>query len=400
MSDIEQAGELVTASLAAAEIDRSPGSARAHTPAAAGTCANCGTALTGRYCQNCGQTAHLHRSLLHLGEELAHSVLHFDAKGWRTLPLLVARPGVLTQRYIEGQRTRYVSPLALFLFMSFLMFFIVSLTFGHAPSFEISPPDREAAKAALQQDIDQARQAVERAQAALAAAHGSGGEASEAAEEELASARNDQRVAEAALRVVESAMAGAERAASSGVVTAERATRDAEHASGTVKAAEGMGAMRELKQLATTAQVDTGHPRLDAAIRRQLDNPELFLYRLQNTAFKFLFMLIPISLPFLWLLFLGKRGVAVYDHAVFSLYSLSFMALLIVMCALLGRLGMAASAALLMIFVPPLHMFLQLRGTYRLGTFAALWRTAALLAVAGTAFVLFLTFVVVVVSLR
>ncbi len=316
-----------------------------------GACTNCGAPLSGRYCQNCGQAAHLHRSLLHLGEELAHSVLHFDAKGWRTLPLLIARPGVLTRRYIDGQRTRYVSPLALFLFMSFLMFFIVSLTFGHAPSFEINPPDREAARAGLQQDIDQARQAVERAQAALTAARSSGGDVSQA-EEELSSARNDQRVAEAALRLVESAVTGAERAASSGTVKAERAAEDAEHASGSAIAAGGTGIAHELKRLAATTRIDTGHPRLDAAIRRQLDNPELFLYRLQNTAFKFLFMLIPISLPFLWLMFIGKRDVAVYDHAVFS------------------------------------------------GTFAALWRTAALLAVAGTAFVLFLAFIVITVSLR
>jgi hypothetical protein len=43
-----------------------------------------------------------------------------DAKGYRTLPLLIARPGVLTRRYIDRQRTRYVSPLALFLFWSLL----------------------------------------------------------------------------------------------------------------------------------------------------------------------------------------------------------------------------------------------------------------------------------------
>src|SRR5439155_7755576 len=59
------------------------------------------------------QAAHLHRSLWHLGEELLHGLLHFDAKGWRTLPLLIGRPGLLTRRYIDGQRARYVSPLAL-----------------------------------------------------------------------------------------------------------------------------------------------------------------------------------------------------------------------------------------------------------------------------------------------
>jgi hypothetical protein len=91
--------------------------------------------------------------------------------------------------------------------------------------------------------------------------------------------------------------------------------------------------------------------------------------------------------------------VAVYDHAVFSLYSLSFMSLLIVVCALLALVGMSAPAVTLLLLVPPLHMFLQLRETYRLGLFASLWRTVMLIGIAGTAFLLFLVFILVM-SLR
>jgi hypothetical protein len=129
-------------------------------------------------------------------------------------------------------------------------------------------------------------------------------------------------------------------------------------------------------------------------LQHQLSNPELFLYRLKNSAYKFSFMLIPISLPFLWLMFNGRRGIAMYDHAVFSLYSLSFMSLLFVTTALLARIGLHSLAGLMVICVPPLHMFVDLRETYRLGTFAALWRTVALLGVAGTAFALFVAFIV------
>jgi hypothetical protein len=49
--------------------------------------------------------------------------------------------------------------------------------------------------------------------------------------------------------------------------------------------------------------------------------------------------------------------------------------------------------AMAIVCVPPVHMFAQLRGTYRLGIFGALWRTLALLCICGTAFVLFLLFV-------
>jgi hypothetical protein len=49
-------------------------------------------------------------------------VFHFEGKIFRTLPMLVFRPGALTRRYIAGERARFVSPLALFLFTVFAMF--------------------------------------------------------------------------------------------------------------------------------------------------------------------------------------------------------------------------------------------------------------------------------------
>ena len=79
-------------------------------------CLNCGAALTGDYCHACGQHAHVHRTVSAFFHDLMHGVLHFEGKIWRTLPLLVVRPGELTWRYIEGQRARFVSPIALFLF--------------------------------------------------------------------------------------------------------------------------------------------------------------------------------------------------------------------------------------------------------------------------------------------
>ena len=62
--------------------------------------------------------------------DLLHGVLHFEGKIWRTLPMLAWRPGELTRRYIDGERARFVSPIALFLFCVFLMFAVASLTGG------------------------------------------------------------------------------------------------------------------------------------------------------------------------------------------------------------------------------------------------------------------------------
>jgi hypothetical protein len=286
--------------------------------------------------------------------------------------LLAVRPGLLTRRYIDGQRTRYISPLALFLFTGFLMFFVVSLTLGHGPTVVMDPVALSKANAEMVAESEEAKGKVERAATALAEARGSGRDTSEA-QAELSEAQTDQRLAAAAQRMFE---------------TTSTATGGAATDSGT-------GGVDLLQRLATL-KIDTGHPAIDTAIRRVQRNPELFLYRFGNTASKFLFMLIPISLPFLRLMFIGRPGIAMYDHVVFSLYSLSFMSLLLTVGALLGRFGAPSLATQLIIGVPPIHMFLQLRGAYRLGALAALWRTLALLAIAGTAFTLFLVFVILV----
>jgi len=86
------------------------------------TCLNCGTVLVGTHCHACGQRGDVHRSLSAIGHEIMHGVLHLDGKIWRTLPLLLFKPGKLTRRYINGERAKFVSPMAMFLFSVFLMF--------------------------------------------------------------------------------------------------------------------------------------------------------------------------------------------------------------------------------------------------------------------------------------
>jgi hypothetical protein len=371
MSDeLEAGGALATATLVASEVDGSTSNKPA-APEPQALCRNCGRSLSGPYCAGCGQAAHIHRSLLHLGEEVLHSIVHFDARAWRTVLLLIARPGLLTRRYIDGQRTRYVSPLALFLFTMFLMYFVFSLTGGMsvAPG-QLKEADRAEARAGLITAIDEARADVAQQEAAVARAREQ--------REDVASAEHDLTAARKTQQIVEAALTAFDAAANS-KTAADAATGPAQAASAAWS--DGL------------SHVDTGHAALDDVIRQQLKNPELALYRLKNTAYKFSFMLIPISLPFLWLMFARRRDVALYDHAVFCLYSLSFMSLLFASVALLSLTPLNASLALIMVVVPPLHMFAQLRETYRLGTRPALWRTVALLAVAATVFVLFLLFV-------
>ncbi|MBI3713065.1 MAG: hypothetical protein HY253_08915 [Burkholderiales bacterium] len=106
------------------------------------------------------------------------------------------------------------------------------------------------------------------------------------------------------------------------------------------------------------------------------------LYKMKKNAASLAFLLIPISLPFLWLLFAFRRQYVMFDHAVFSLYSLSFISVLLTVIAILSKLDFTGTAVLLFTFVPPIHMFSQLRNAYQLTKFEALWRTIALLFIA------------------
>lgn len=350
---------MVTAGLAAHQIEHASAPAAAEHGA---TCANCGAALVGSFCHACGQRSHLHRSLAHLGEEFLHGILHFDAKAWRTLPLLIAKPGVLTRRYIDGQRTRFVSPLALFLFLIFFLFFIGS--FFSKGNVNLDQKDGvNEVRAAMGDDAAAARARLAKAEAQLAAAQRSGAETGALAEE-VTQARSDIADLATAARVV---------------AMADNAQSVAELAR---KSGTGSG-----------IDLDTDIDFIDTAVEHATKNPELTIYKLKNTAYKFSFLLVPISLPFLWLMFFWRRGVTMYEHAVFSLYSLSFMALLFALLFVLKYAGLSGVVKWMLFIVPPVHMFLQLRGTYGLTWGSTLWRTVALQSIAATVFFLYLALI-------
>jgi len=367
----EAAGALIDAGLVAHQVEatRLAGGVDSH-----GACRNCGAALQGRFCHACGQGSHIHRSLLHLGEELLHGLFHFDAKGWRTLPLLIARPGLLTRRYIEGQRMRYVSPLALFLFTVFLMFFAASLT-PSPPDVFAGSGDFASAKAEVRRDLENARAVVAKQQANVERIRERGGDAADA-EEDLASAKADLAAAQTAVNAV--------------AMAASAAAATAAPAAAAASAAAPSGSSIEPGWAQLLHRVKTGHPRFDAAVKHAADNPELTAYKLKNTAYKFSFMLVPISLPFLWLMFFWRRGIAMYDHAVFSLYSLTFMSLLVTVAALLYGTPARGFVAPLLILVPPVHLAVHLRETHGLTWSSTVWRTGVLLCVCLAALLLFL----------
>jgi len=367
VSGIEGVGEAVTGGMLARAVEPETGE---DGDAGETSCLNCGAALAGAYCHRCGQKGHVHRTLTGFLHDLAHSALHFEGKIWRTLPMLAWRPGELTRRYVEGERARFVSPIALFLFSVFLMFAIFSWIGG---PFTFADPEATAeGRAEAEREFaatrDAARAEIGRFQAERAREAAAG----------RPTAALDERIAAAERR-----LAVQERVF--------RSTLDTFAPPAQPKGAAPASA----RPRADSNDLDfqTNVPWIDRAWRKAKENPSLLAYKLQTNAYKFSWALIPISVPFVWLLFLHRRRYRrfrAYDHTVFVTYSIAFMSLGLIALSLLRPLGLAgAIVGLAITFVPPIHIYRQLRGAYALSRFSAIWRTFVLLFFAMIASLIF-----------
>lgn len=325
-------------------------------------CANCGAGLAGDFCSQCGQRAHLHRTVGEVFHEFLHGITHFDGKAWQTLPMLLFRPGALIRSYIDGQRARYIAPVPTFLLVVFTMFFVLSFV-----DFSGS-----AGTAEVRVDTEQGRAEMDKSLADL--------------DRELAAARAARdlpRVRELETgrllvgTVGRGMMAVAEDGSGTGITDKLADEIAAANARGDIK-------------------YDFGLPWLNAKTRQALQNPRLVFYKLQTKAYKLSFLLVPLSLPWLWLVFLWKRGIGMYDHAIFALYSISFMSLLFIVGSLLLSANIVTELVWIpLVLAPGAHLFVSLRGAYGLGNFSAAWRTLYLTGAAIVTLSLYLVILIV-----
>ena len=109
-------------------------------------CLNCGTPMLGEFCYRCGQPKKgMIRHLPGLIADFFDSVFNLDTRTVRTLGPLLTKPGFLSTEYFAGRRTRYVTPLRLYLFMSVIAFLAVAMVSqprseGGAVAFSVGDP--------------------------------------------------------------------------------------------------------------------------------------------------------------------------------------------------------------------------------------------------------------------
>ena len=91
-------------------------------------CLNCGFQVEDfNYCPECGQpNTDRKLTLWQFIRDFFDDYFTFDSRFFRSVGPLVIKPGHLTREYLDGRRFRYILPLRLYLFTTFLFFFILT----------------------------------------------------------------------------------------------------------------------------------------------------------------------------------------------------------------------------------------------------------------------------------
>jgi hypothetical protein len=91
-------------------------------------CRKCDTEFEGNYCPECGQAAkNLNRPFHFVIYDFAGTVFSFDTRFFRSLKYLITSPGKIAHDFVEGKRARYMAPFQMYVFVSFVFFFTISL---------------------------------------------------------------------------------------------------------------------------------------------------------------------------------------------------------------------------------------------------------------------------------
>lgn len=92
-------------------------------------CFNCGAALQGRFCADCGQEAKpLNPRLRDIVRDLIEELSDVDGRIFRSVYRLFLSPGFLTREQFLGRRVSWLAPLRLYLLFSVLYFATASFT--------------------------------------------------------------------------------------------------------------------------------------------------------------------------------------------------------------------------------------------------------------------------------
>jgi hypothetical protein len=92
------------------------------------TCRNCYGTVENRFCSMCGQeNTETRKTFRHLVFHFFEDLTHYENSFWHSIKYLIFRPCFLTKEYLDGKRKSYLDPIRLYIFISFITFFTISL---------------------------------------------------------------------------------------------------------------------------------------------------------------------------------------------------------------------------------------------------------------------------------
>lgn len=125
------------------------------------TCLNCGSIVEDHYCSHCGQeNTETRQSFYFLITHFIEDFVHYDSSFWHTIKNLFFKPGRITNEYLSGKRNSSVNPVKLYIFISFITFFLIAIiptkTRVTEDNIKVNPPKEVQIdkKAEVKQSLD------------------------------------------------------------------------------------------------------------------------------------------------------------------------------------------------------------------------------------------------------
>jgi hypothetical protein len=107
------------------------------------TCLNCNHLVQDRFCPNCGQeNTETRKSFHHIFSHFFKDLTHYESTFWRTLFNLMFKPAALSKAYMSGKRLYYLNPFRLYIFISFITFFMLSVFSTDTKEIKITPKEK------------------------------------------------------------------------------------------------------------------------------------------------------------------------------------------------------------------------------------------------------------------
>lgn len=250
-------------------------------------CQNCGTLVSQRYCPNCGQlAASFHRPLWNLIGESITDTFAIDGRAARTLPMLMFRPGRVTRNYIDGKRARYVPPFRLLLLSSLVFFFAFFAVMSAQGWMENLVLD----------DTTFSEEQREEVRASIS--------------EMLKEMENDPEMSEADRAIARSAITGFTEPYLSVTPEDNDEALDGETA--------GAGANLEISDDGVT--MGANWKSMNERAREIISNEKLFTAQIQKWAPRISLLMIPVSILTFGVMYVWRRRIYMYDHAIHALH--------------------------------------------------------------------------------